>query len=118
MEGGKDSASAMSESITRQAEAPGSQKSTEHTTRVVPKGFGRIVRDGEGNVVDVEMDEDEGDDESPSVDDRGGLVEDRASVIAPEAARWVTGAQQHPDTRTDVVQGKHDVRFSLLEISC
>ncbi|KZV75771.1 hypothetical protein PENSPDRAFT_599409 [Peniophora sp. CONT] len=104
-EGPQNFASADAEAITRQAEASGSLNSLDEVTRVVPKGFGRIVRDEDGNIVDVEMnedDEDEGDE--VSVDDRGGLVEEKASVIVSEAASWVTGAQQHPDARTDVVR--------------
>ncbi|VDC05984.1 unnamed protein product [Peniophora sp. CBMAI 1063] len=104
-EGAKGKALADAELITRQREPSGSQNRSDEVTQIVPKGFGRIVRDEDGNVVDVVMDEEEEEEnDDVSADDRGGLVEDKASVIAPEAASWVTGVQQHPDARTDVVE--------------
>lgn len=37
-------------------EAPATQK---EAANIIPKGYGRIVRDGNGNIVDVEMGEEE-----------------------------------------------------------
>lgn len=52
----------------------------------LPKGHGRIVRDEQGNVVEVEM-EDEVDDEAPEEEP---LIEERASGVTPETKDWVT----------------------------
>ena len=118
-EGAKGTASALSDPATRQAEASGSQLSSTEATRTVPKGYGRIVRDDEGNIVDVEMDEDEGEaGDDAAVVDHGGLVEDKASTIAPDAVSWVTGAHQHPDARTDIVQGRRRAESSTFTSHC
>jgi len=54
----------------------------------VPKGFGRVTRDAEGNIVSVEMNEEENAVESAK---EPALVENRAAGITPEGSRWVIG---------------------------
>ena len=72
----------------------------------LPKGHGRIVRDEQGNVVEVEM-EDEVDDEAPEEEP---LIEERASGVTPETKDWVTMPARKQ--ATEVVQGKHSMSVS------
>ena len=75
----------------------------------LPKGHGRIVRDDQGNVVEVEM-EDEGGDEVP---EEQPLIEERASGVTPETKDWVTmGREPARQQATEVVQGKYDMSVS------
>ncbi|KAF7353621.1 Nucleolar protein 16 [Mycena venus] len=56
----------------------------------IPKGHGRIVRDEEGNILRVELAEE--DEEMPEVDDRQKDMEELAPEVEPHLlSKWVTG---------------------------
>ena len=75
--------------------------------------LGKIPRENASVDEDEEQDGDDA-----AVEDHGGLVEDKASTIAPDAVSWVTGAHQHPDARTDIVQGKQHAGSSTFTGHC
>jgi nucleolar protein 16 len=93
------------------------QVSTGESARAVPKGFGRIVRDEQGNVVDIEMDDDEEAEEEEDKDEENG-----AAVLNADAASWldIGNNGRRPDAREDIVRGEHDARtcFRFLRYAC
>ncbi|KAA1474870.1 hypothetical protein DENSPDRAFT_841528 [Dentipellis sp. KUC8613] len=74
----------------------------------VPKGYGRIIRDEEGNIVDVEM-EDETEEVAETA--KTTLIEERASFINPETASWVNLGRdtRHDEKSSRVVQALETV---------
>jgi len=67
-----------------------STSSQRNTTRPIPKGHGRIVRDEDGNVLRVELPEE--DEEMPEEEDRQKNMEDlEPEVDASLLQKWVTG---------------------------
>jgi len=84
----------------------------------VPKGFGRVTRDAEGNIVSVEMNEEENAVESAK---EPALVENRAAGITPEGSRWVIGGYPNSSAgrRSNVLEGEHDARIArFLRYAC
>ncbi|TFK55185.1 hypothetical protein OE88DRAFT_1732448 [Heliocybe sulcata] len=70
----------------------------------VPKGRGRIVRDENGNIVDVQLAEDE--DEMGVVEEDEALIEEKAWKEAPraDAGRWVKIGAEETHRPTGVVK--------------
>ncbi|THH20357.1 hypothetical protein EW146_g981 [Bondarzewia mesenterica] len=70
----------------------------------IPKGYGRIIRDEEGNAVSVEM-EDEEEADGPEKEE---LIEERVSGVTPETKSWVTLGQEIGRDRaeSEIVQGE------------
>lgn len=79
----------------------------------LPRGFGRIVRDADGNVVDVQLAEE---DEENTVEPLGRLVEempDPSQLLQQSLAGWVGVSNTSSSSRTansEVVQSKSGYR--------
>ncbi|KAI0053839.1 hypothetical protein FA95DRAFT_1551602 [Auriscalpium vulgare] len=73
------------------------------------KGVGRILRDESGAITGVEIDDEE--EERSNARCREELIEERASVLAPETMPWVTlgRAEGQEKERTEVVQALEKV---------
>ncbi|KAI0313077.1 ribosome biogenesis protein Nop16 [Amylostereum chailletii] len=54
----------------------------------IPKGYGRIIRDGEGNVLSVEMGDEEGLGEGGEASDEECLEEEKITGITPASVEW------------------------------
>lgn len=66
-------------------EAPGTQK---EAASIIPKGYGRIVRDANGNIIDVEMGEEDADEQE---DATGPAFPEDVDVSKEEGlAPWVS----------------------------
>jgi len=79
----------------------------------IPKGHGRIVRDAEGNIIGLELGDEE--EEAAAADVmQGQLVEDRASAITPETSSWVSLGRDpgQAKSHTDVVEALEKVSSS------
>ncbi|KAG8806937.1 Nucleolar protein 16 [Serendipita sp. 399] len=63
----------------------------------LPAGRGRIIRDEEGNVIDVEMEETE---EVPAAGDE----EDEMLRIPPDAGKWVTQSRSSKSEKSDLIK--------------
>ena len=66
----------------------------------IPRGFGKIVRDEEGNVIDVELGEEE-----RSEDGEGALMEEGDEIGQPESSEWLLGGRGEEGHATEVIQG-------------
>lgn len=74
----------------------------------LPKGFGRIVRDADGNVVDVQLPEEE---EEATIDDTDRLIEDIPDPAKQQGlAEWVKLGGSSRTADTHVVQSKSGYR--------
>lgn len=91
-------------------EALGAQK---EATSIIPKGYGRIIRDADGNIVDVEMGEEDTADEQAQAGSAGGFPEDVDVSKENELAPWVSLGSQ---SGTSQKNGSHVVQ-SLEAIS-
>lgn len=82
------------------------------------KGFGRIVRDADGNVIDVELPED--DDENGETDEEapaGVDNEDEWRGIA-KTSDWVTALRNDPEGgESEVIQGEYMSGLGVAESS-
>jgi hypothetical protein len=74
------------------------------STLGLPKGFGRIVRDVEGNIVSVEMDGDGAEEETPTAEE--GLAENVITGVTPATECWVNSVRHDPHARDEIVQGE------------
>ncbi|EPQ58391.1 hypothetical protein GLOTRDRAFT_57339 [Gloeophyllum trabeum ATCC 11539] len=94
------SAPALPARVERSTPSKGKEKEVDGG---VPKGYGRIIRDADGNILDVDLGEDEGDKEE---EDEDVLVEEKAWKEAPkaEAGRWVTIGADDTNRSTGVVK--------------
>ncbi|KZT28497.1 hypothetical protein NEOLEDRAFT_1161000 [Neolentinus lepideus HHB14362 ss-1] len=72
----------------------------------VPRGYGRIVRDENGNIVDVDLGDDEDDTNEAEDEDEDALIEEKAWKEPPvaDAGRWIKIGPDDAHRPTDVVK--------------
>ena len=96
-------------SMEPQAQASSYSSSSKGTHGSVPKGYGRIVRDEAGNIVDVQLAEEE-DSTGPMVPPRATIEELPDFTQDEQLAPWVglgsmPGSRRTDTSETHVVQG-------------
>ena len=93
-------------------DTPEASSSTAAGPSSLPKGYGRIVRDADGNVVDVELPEDEDEEAQRAAEDGERLVEDIPDPAKQSGlAEWVAvgGTRRGSGAaRTAVVQSESE----------
>ncbi|KAI0797873.1 ribosome biogenesis protein Nop16-domain-containing protein [Abortiporus biennis] len=92
-------------------ESVGEVVSHEEKEGGIPKGYGRIIRDENGNIVDVELGESEEEDEEERLPE--DVFEDSKEK---GAAEWVAVGSRGDSSSTHVVQGKHPLFRSRVDI--